>query len=334
MTTENRSVLKTKLGLENLKALGETLKEVSELQKSINESKEAITKLLDANNPISLALQRSLDAETLKGLKAGDKTALEELKAKVEEELKEVKEVNITLAQENKQLKDDLQTKTTQEIIREELDKRLPVGPNPGGEDKLTKAINDLVAERLNALVGGGQQGTLTAEDIRKVIGEEVKKATAGNDSPDQVTDNIVKMLTVSDTVRQKLGLGEGGSRYLPQAGNLRGDILRILMEDERERLKIEYEHESQMERNKHLGILAGVVKENIEDVVGASRDMITEHRESRKGAEGSKSDETAGFAIKCSLCGETSIFPEKPTGEFQCQNPKCRAQLKLEEPG
>ncbi|GAI68843.1 unnamed protein product, partial [marine sediment metagenome] len=242
------SKLKSALGLENLKALGETLKQVSELQKSLNESKESITKLLDANNPISLALQRSLDAETLKGLREGDQSAFEQLKTKVEEENQKLKEGYKAMAEENKQLKDTLQTQTTREIIREELDSRLPKGDNPGGDSNLTKAINNLVAERLNALVGGGQSN-LTAEDIRKIIGEEVVKATQGNNSPDQVTDNIVKLITASDTVKQKLGISESGgigARLLQEGqggdSGLRTDLVKVLLEDERERLRITQE--------------------------------------------------------------------------------------------
>lgn len=74
------------LGLENLKNLGETVKQVAELQKSLNESKEGLTKLLEANNPISKSIAQSLDAQTLKSLKEGDMTALEELKTKLGEE--------------------------------------------------------------------------------------------------------------------------------------------------------------------------------------------------------------------------------------------------------
>ena len=81
-------------------------------------------------------------------------TALEELKAKLGEENQEAKEVINALTQENQQLKDTLQTQTTRQIIAEELDRRLPKGGNPGGDDNLTTAINNLVAERLNALVG------------------------------------------------------------------------------------------------------------------------------------------------------------------------------------
>ena len=328
-----KSKMMTALGLENIQSLKKTVEEVTELQKSLNESKDALTKLLEANNPIAKSIAQSLDAQTLKSLKEGDVTALEELKAKLGEENQKAKEVVNALTQENQQLKGTLQTQTTRQIIAEELDRRLPKGGNPGGDDNLTTAINNLVAERLNALVGGGQQSNLTAEDIRKIIGEEVKKTTEGNNSPDQVTDNIVKMLTVSDTVKQKLGIGEGGSRYLPQAGNLRGDILRLLLEDERERLKIDNERSSNEERNKHLGVLAGTVKENIEDIVGATRDMVKEHRESRsETGESKEGSEGGGFAVKCSLCNEVSVLPEKPTGTFEC--PKCHGKLNLEEPG
>jgi|GEM_PF-2696048 len=325
------------LGLENLKDFQETLKQYNEAQQALKEFNEQFGKLKSENSPIAQAIQRRFDAGTLKDLTEGDKTALEQLKAKVEEENRQVKEVNTALVDENRQLKEVLQTKTTQEIIREEFDRRFPTGGNPGSDDSLTKAIHNLVAERLNALVGGDLAGakgsTLTNEGVRQIVSEEVTKVTQGNNSPDQAADNIVKMLTLGDTVRQKLGLGEGGSRYLPQAGSLRSDVLRLLMEDERERVKIDHDHEDRMERNKHLGTLAGAVKENIEDFVGAARDTVKEHRESRlETGESKEGNESAGFAVKCSLCNEVSVLPDKPTDIFEC--PKCHGKLKIEERG
>lgn len=275
MTEEKGSRLKTTLGLENLKGLGETIKQVTELQKSLNESRQALTSLLEANSPIAKAIADRLGAETLQSLKEGDVTALGELKTKIEEENQKLKEGYTAMVEENRQLKEVLQAKNTREIIGEELDRRLPKGGNPGGNDNLTTAINNLVAERLNALVGGGQQSNLTAEDIRKVISEEVAKATQGNNSPDQVTDQIVKMLTASDTVKQKLGISEAGigARLLQGQGGdsgVRTDLMKLLLEDDRERLKIQQTHENEKQRNQHLGTIAGAVKENLGDGIAA----------------------------------------------------------------
>ncbi len=333
MVEGNKSVLKTAMGLENLKGLSETIKQVTELQKSLNESKQALTNLLEANSPIAKAIADRLGAETLQSLKEGDMTALEELKAKLLEESQKAKEVINTLTQENQQLKDVLQTQTTRQIIGEELDKRLPKGGNSGGDDKLTTAINSLVAERLNALVGGGQQGNLTAEDIRKIIGEEVAKATQGNNTPDQVTENIIKMLTVSDTVKQKLGISEGGiSRLLPQGGDsgLRTDLVKVLLEDERERLKIQQDHEAETQRNQHLGTIAGAVKENLGTGIAA----LTAAAEEIKRGTGAKTPASEPPQVfKCGNCGTEFSPPAGWKGQpLKCPNPDCGREYTKEE--
>lgn len=333
MTTEgSKSVLKTALGLENLKGLSETVKQVTELQKSLNEGKQALTNLLEANSPIAQAIADRLGAETLQSLKEGDMTALEELKAKLVEENEKAKEEINALTQENQQLKEVLQTQTTRQIIGEELDKRLPKGSNPAGDDKLTTAINNLVAERLNALVGGGQQGNLTAEDIRKVIGEEVAKATQGNNSPEQVTENIIKMITVSDTVKQKLGISEGGiSRFLPNQGSdsgLRTDLVKVLLEDERERIRITQENEAVMQRNQHLGTIATAVKDNLGDGIAALTAAAQQIKES-PGAKTEPAEQPQVF--RCGDC-KTEFGPPAGWEGQPLKCPSCGREYSKEE--
>ena len=335
MTEEKGSVLKTSLGLENLKGLGETIKKATELHKSLNEGKQALTTLLEANSPIAKAIADRLGAETLQSLKEGDMTALEELKAKLGEENQKAKEVINALTQDNQQLKEALQTQTTRQIIAEELDRRLPKGGNPGGDDKLTTAINNLVAERLNALVGGGQQSTLTAEDTRKIIGEEVAKSTQGNNSPDQVAGNIIKMLTVSDTVKQKLGISEGGigARLLPAQGGdsgLRTDLVKVLLEDERERVKIQQHHEAEMQRNKYIGTLAETVKENLGDGIAA----LTAAAQEVKASGGTKTvpSPEQPQLFRCG-CGTEFGPPAGWAGQpLKCPNPDCGREYTKEE--
>ena len=121
------------------------------------------------------------------------------------------------------------------------------------------------------------------------------------------------------------MGWGQAnGNPYLNQAGSIRSDVLKILLENDRENLKLNQSYEIQKERNKSLGGLVSTVKDNIEDIVLASRDMVKEHRESRKDTPQEHTEE--GYKVKCSLCNQDSIFTEKPTGTFEC--PKCHGQL------
>ena len=332
MAETNRIV--SAVGWENIKNAGETVKQVTEALKVFNESKEMLSKLLQANDPISRSIAQSLDAQTLKTLKEGDVTALQELKGKIEQDKGKLEEVNTALVEENKQLKEALQTKTTQEIIREEFDKRFPAGRNPGGEDNLLKAVNNLVAERLDGLLRGNTGGsTLSSEDIKRVVGEEVVKATQGNKPADQVADDIVKMLSVGDTIRQKLGIGQADVHNLiGQGSNLRSDLVQVILNHDVAILKANQEYDTQREKAKHLGVLAGAVKDNIEDIAGACRDMVRGNRESEGETESKGSSESTGFQAKCTFCNAVFSLPVKPSGAFNC--PKCNRELRLGETG
>jgi len=275
-----------------------------------------------------------MDAETLNRLKEGDVTALDKLREKLEQENKTLKEGYTALMEENRQLKDSLLTQTLRQIVADEFERRFPQGGgNSGHRTNVEEAIDRLVANRIDTMLGGGNQPNLTAEEIRKMVAEEVEKGNKNKASPTEIVDNIVGLLTAADQVKQRLNIDQGGGRYLPQmAGGLRSDILKILLEDERERLRMQYEHESQTERNKHLGVLASSVRDNLEDIIAASRDMVKEHRESRneKGEEEPQSEPEEGYQVKCSLCGEISMFSEKPAGIFEC--PKCHGKLRLQD--
>jgi len=208
--------------------------------------------------------------------------------------------------------------------------------------DHRVKELQD-VAEKTAAQVNlnqpqGGGKGFL--EKLDEMTGGLIAKRIGSNLFPDNPqpaqsadpVEEFLRRLDQTDQLKQRLGVA-GGAQQLAQQGGVRGEIIKLLLEDERDKLKINYEHEAQTERNKHLGVLAGAVKDNMEDIIGASRDMVAEHRESGKKPGGSTPDtETAGFAVKCNECGEVSILPDKPTGNFEC--PKCHAQLQIEQPG
>jgi hypothetical protein len=112
----------------------------------------------------------------------------------------------------------------------------------------------------------------------------------------------------------------------------MRPEVLRLILENDREKLRLNQQFQIQQERNMHLGTLATTFKENVEDMIGAARDVVQDHRQSGKSLSSQQgASEQEGYSIKCNLCGATSIFPEIPTGEFEC--PNCHGRLRLEKP-
>jgi len=195
-------------------------------------------------------------------------------------------------------------------------------------------AIDTLIADRLSSIIGGNNQQQLTAEDIKQIADKAVQEGTQSQQTPQQIMDNLMGFITAAETAKKRMvetwGGGQAnGNPYLNQAGSMRSDVLKILLENDRETLRLNHEYETQKQRNTHLGGLVSTVKDNIEDIVLASRDMVKEHRESRKDTPQENNEE--GYKVKCSLCNQDSIFTEKPTGIFEC--PKCHGQLRLQDP-
>ena len=207
---------------------------------------------------------------------------------------------------------------------------------NPPPRSHLEEAIDRFIGSRIESILTPSQQ--LTAEDIRQIAQKAVQEGVQQQQTPKQIVEAMMNFMTAAEDIRKKaaqLGGGEAsnGNSYLNQAGNLRSDVLKLFLNKDIETLKINRDYEIQKERNKHIGELAGAVKDNIEDIIGASRDMVREHRESRHGPPSGQPEQTegqaGGYAIKCSLCGHTAIFPELPAGEFEC--PNCHGKLTLQ---
>ncbi len=143
-------------------------------------------------------------------------------------------------------------------------------------------------------------------------------------------------MLTVSDTVKQKLGISEGGmgGRFLQGQVNesgLRTDLVKVLLEDERERLKIAQGHESEMLRNQHLGTLATAVKENLGTGIAA----LAAAAEEIKGSPGTKPPvaEPQPQVFECGQCHTKFSPPPGWTGEpLKCPNAACGREYSKEE--
>lgn len=207
-------------------------------------------------------------------------------------------------------------------------------GQNPRRNplSNVEEAVDKLIAGKIEKLFGDGQP-QLTKEDIQQIAIQAVNTNKNGDSSPQQLVDTFMTFITAADEAKKKmveLGGGQGGSAanpYLTQAGSLRSDVLKILLDNDLEKLKAQQNYDIQQERNKHLGALAGAVKNNLEDIISASRERVQEHRESK---DKWANDGERGYAVRCSECGEISVYPEMPAGAFPCQH--CGAQLQLQE--
>ena len=337
MVEENKSVLKTKLGLENLKGLGDTLNQIKELKGTIDEAQQTLAELAKDNSPLGKALARLIEAQGLKTLNEDNVNVSEEVRKNMAEELKNKEKTIEELAAENKGLKEDKVISEVTSKVTAELDKRLPQPGDRGngsGENKLFKALEDVVADYLNKRLLGGGEGTLTSDQIRGVIREEVAQVAGGNKKPEDMVDDLVNALTMGDRLREKLGVAGIGGRLLQAPGadsGLRTDLVKVLLEDERERLKITQNHEAEMQKNQHLGTLASAVKDNLSDGIAA----LTAAAEEIKAGTKAKTPaaEPPPQEFRCGDCHTPFSSPPGWIGQpLRCPNPSCGREYTKEE--
>ena len=339
MTTADEgkgSVLKTKLGLENLKGLGDTLKQIKEVTEVLGEAQKTIGELSKNNSPLGMAIARTIEAQGLKSLNEDNINVSEEVRKTMQEDLKNKEKTIEELEAENKGLKEDKVVREVADTVREELDKRLPQSGNQGnngGQGKLMSALEKVVADYMEKRLLGGGEGTLTGEQIRSIVKDEVGAGAGGNKKPEDMVEDLVNALTMGDRLREKLGGAGLGGRLLQAPGGgseLRTDLVKALLEDERERLKIQQNHEVETQRNQHLGTLAGAVKENLSDGIAALSAAAKEIKES-PGAKTSASEQPQVFE-----CGDCHIKFSPPAGwagpTLKCPNPACPREYTKEE--
>jgi hypothetical protein len=219
--------------------------------------------------------------------------------------------------------------------VKAELDKRLPQpGGNDSGQGKLFKALEDVVADYLNKRLLGGGEGTLTSDQIRGVVREEVTAVAGGSKKPEDMVDDLVNALTMGDRLREKLGVAGIGARLLQdgqgEGSGLRTDLVKALLEDERERLRITQEHEAEMQRNKHLGTIADTVKDNLGDGIAALTKAAEKFKASPETSAPAQ-DQPKTRKCKCGDCGiEFAVPVDKEWPTVTC--PQCERVYTREE--
>lgn len=107
--------------------------------------------------------------------------------------------------------------------------------------DRLDEITNGMVTKRFASLLG---------QDSDK--------------KPVDPVDEFFNRLDQVEKIKQRFGnTGGGGVQALAQSG-IRGELLKLLLEDEQARLKMKYEQDTQAERNKFLETLTNTLKENV----------------------------------------------------------------------
>ncbi len=339
MTEENTRQLKTALGLESLKGLGDTLKQIKEVMGKADELQKTLGELAKENSPLSSALAHLVEAEGLKSLNEGNVNVSEEVRKTMQDDLKNKEKTIEELEVKNKELTEDKVVREVTDKVAAELDLRLPKPGEGGvgsGERKLFKALEDVVADYLQKrLLGSGGDGTaLTSDQIKSVVKEEVALGLEGNKKPEDMVDAIVNAVTMGDKLRDKLGIPGLGDRLLSNQGGdsgLRTDLVKVLLEDERERLRITQDHEVEVERNKHIGTLAGVVKEHLGDGIAALK-VAAEEIKARAEAK-TPASEPPPQVFRCGDCQTEFSAPAGWAGQpLRCPNPDCGREYTKEE--
>jgi hypothetical protein len=156
-------------------------------------------------------------------------------------------------------------------------------------------------------------QGMLSQRIARMLDGE-----SGQHQPPADPVDEFFHRLDQVDKIKERFAPAGGSNvQALAQSG-IRGELLKLLLEDERERLKMQYDHETQAERNKHLGTLASTVKENLGDGIQALRAAAAEFK-TGTGAEPQGQPQ----AYECGQChAQFTVPPGVKADQVGC--PKC----------
>jgi hypothetical protein len=148
--------------------------------------------------------------------------------------------------------------------------------------------------------------------------------------------DVVIKRLQTGSRLREALGIPLTPQR-LPTDGSVRTDVLKLFLEDERERLRIEKEHERETRKVKALEETKDMVKENVPDAIGALRDLA---RKSNQEATGGKGDTapagtegatmSRGYVLLCDSCKKEFALPQRPAKGESLTCPHCKAEIEV----
>lgn len=155
---------------------------------------------------------------------------------------------------------------------------------------------------------------------------------------PEDPEDVVIKRLQTGSRLRDALGLPAPGTLRVPTDGSMRTEVLKLFLEDERERFRIEKEHERETRKVNVLEETKDIVKENIPDAIGALRDLARKSNQEAKPAEGKGNTAPAtegatmsrGYVILCDSCKKEFALPQRPAKGESLTCPGCKAEIEV----
>jgi len=166
------------------------------------------------------------------------------------------------------------------------------------------------------------------------LLGEPGDGKTRQEEDPEEV---VIKRLQTGSRLREALGVPLTPQR-LPTDGSVRTDVLKLFLEDERERLRIEKEHERETRKVKALEETKDMVKENIPDAIGALRDLARKSNQEATGGKGEGGGSTGGeaatmsrgYVLLCDSCKKEFALPQHPARGESLTCPHCKAEIEV----
>lgn len=191
--------------------------------------------------------------------------------------------------------------------------------PDPDGELTLTEALGVAANQRAQK---APQKSFM--EGLDEILEGGLRKRLADMIAGEggSTKDKLLNELRVTEDIREALGIKKEAS-LADRLGNesIRTDLARLILEDERERIKIDKEHEVEMAKVKGEGGF-GAASPLIEEVTGALRETAQAYN---KGMPKTKAKKV--LRAICPHCHEEITFKKKPVGEVPC--PKCGGIVK-----
>lgn len=228
-------------------------------------------------------------------------------------------ELSKTREEENKALREtaDAKDREVHELRVREIDQKvqalqgiadkvaLAMQPQQGAQDqpkgfldKLDQITQGWISNRFTAMLAGNSGNQQTPQDPMDALIANQEKM-----------DKLKKFFIPTDS----------NISAMAQSG-IRGDLLKLILEDDRERIKIDKDHDIQAARNKHLGELTGVVKENLGDGIRA----LTMAAEEARGQGGGAASSQELEICECAVCKTKFTIPKGALEKGQVGCPKC----------
>lgn len=229
-----------------------------------------------------------------------------------EEELKAARDAADTTSKELHELRLREIDRRVQElqVMADKVAQGVQAGQSPQGQksflEKLDEITEGLVSKRIASMLGGGD---------------------GQSQAPADPVDEFFRRLDQVDKVKERFNPSGGSSTQSLIQSGARSEVVKLLLEDERERLRMQLQHEADVEKNKHLGTLASTVKDNFGDGVRA---LMLAAQEIKGGAAAKPQPEPA-HSFQCRKCNNAFGVPAGE-GWAVIGCPHCGAQYTRQE--